>query len=84
MGHRRVNSDFMQRIRSYIDLRPSLFQEIVYEDCNPQIELIGQHAENGSYTWSSKCYDSESDNGQIVRKKSCNTAKNWTESCIFM
>lgn len=74
----------MHRIRSYINLHPSLFQEIVYEDCNPQIEAIEQYAENGSHLWSNGYYKNEVDNNQITRKKSSNTAKNWTDNCIFM
>ncbi|CAG9529491.1 unnamed protein product [Cercopithifilaria johnstoni] len=83
LGHRCTDSNFMHRVHSYINLHPSLFQEIIYEDCSPQIKAIGQYAENDS-DFCSNFYDNASDNSRITRKKSNSTVKNWSDNCIFM
>ncbi|VDK84411.1 unnamed protein product [Onchocerca ochengi] len=69
LEYERMNSNCLQRIRSYTDFYPSLFQKITYENCSSEIELIRQYAE---------------DDSRIVRKKSSSSAQNWTDSCIFM
>ncbi|EJD73880.1 hypothetical protein LOAG_18733 [Loa loa] len=84
LRHRCMDSNFTQRIRSYVDLRPSLFQEVVYENYSSQIGLVGQYVGDGSYIWNNNCYDNESDDNLIARKKPNSTARNWTDSCIFM
>uniref|UniRef100_A0A0R3S630 NB-ARC domain-containing protein n=1 Tax=Elaeophora elaphi TaxID=1147741 RepID=A0A0R3S630_9BILA len=84
LGHQHKNLNSLHRIHSYINFRPSLFQEIAYEDCNPQIESIGQYSKKVSHFLSSNCHDNESDNSQIIRNKSGSTVKSWTDNCIFM
>ncbi|VIO92632.1 Caspase recruitment domain containing protein [Brugia malayi] len=84
LGNQRMDSNFMQRIHSYIDLRPYLFQKITYEECSLQNGLTVQYIESGLHNSSNSCYINESDNGVIVRKESNNATKNWTDSCIFM
>ncbi|KAL4003804.1 NB-ARC domain family protein [Acanthocheilonema viteae] len=82
LGHRHADSNFMLRIRSYINLRPSLFQEIIYEDCSPQIEAIGQYADSGSHFLNNNCCHNEYDDSQMTKKKLSNA--DWADSCIFM
>ncbi|MCP9258407.1 hypothetical protein DINM_002901 [Dirofilaria immitis] len=83
LGYERINSNFLQRVRSYMDICPSLFQEIAYEDCSSQTVLIKKCTEDNSHTWY-KHYSNGSDYDQIIRRKSSDTARNWTDSCIFM
>ncbi|VDM98254.1 unnamed protein product [Thelazia callipaeda] len=70
------DTDFMQRVQSFIDLHPLLFQEIPYENCL-QSELAKQYVQEGlhiSFT------DSEQLKDQNIKK----AARSWSDICIFM
>uniref|UniRef100_A0A915Q4G0 NB-ARC domain-containing protein n=1 Tax=Setaria digitata TaxID=48799 RepID=A0A915Q4G0_9BILA len=57
LRHQRGKSYFMQRIRSFTDLRPSLFQEIFYEDCSPQsrVKLVLYNISQRPIVYKLKC-----------------------------